>query len=162
MFCLIDCTPGDIRLVNGTDELSGRVEVCIHGHPGFGTVCDDYWDVLDAQVACRQLLGYTVRGNCRYREFTIVELVDWMLHNNTITHYKKVCSIRRTNLLPILTNTAIPTHNAIFGGGESDVTILFDDINCYGNETDLESCRRTSEINCNHLEDAGVYCNGED
>lgn len=49
--------------MNGSSELSGRVEVCIDGHPGFGTVCDDHWDILDAQVACRQLLGYSVDGN---------------------------------------------------------------------------------------------------
>ena len=55
---LIDCIPGAIRLVNGTDKFSGRVEVCISGHPGFGTVCDDHWDALDAQIVCRQL-GFT-------------------------------------------------------------------------------------------------------
>ena len=49
--------------MNGTSELSGRVEVCISGQSGFGTVCDDHWDSLDAQVACRQLLGYSVDGN---------------------------------------------------------------------------------------------------
>lgn len=58
----LECTPGEIRLVSGKSELSGRVEICISGHAGFGTVCDDLWDVLDAQVACRQLLGFEVEG----------------------------------------------------------------------------------------------------
>lgn len=49
--------------MNGTSELSGRVEICISGHPGFGTVCDDHWDAVDAQIACKQLLGYSVEGN---------------------------------------------------------------------------------------------------
>lgn len=60
-FCLSACIPGEIRLVNGTN-MSGRIEVCISDVEGFGTVCDDQWDVLDAQVACRQL-GFT-DGTC--------------------------------------------------------------------------------------------------
>ena len=50
-----ECNETDIRLVDGAEANIGRVEICLNGL--WGSVCDDYWDVRDAQVVCRQL-GY--------------------------------------------------------------------------------------------------------
>ena len=48
-----------IRLVDGASSNVGRVEVYARtdrmGVAQWGTVCNDFWDIQDARVVCRQL-----------------------------------------------------------------------------------------------------------
>ena len=55
------CNLGDIRLVDGDTELSGRLEVCIDNT--WGTVCNRFggWGEEESNVACSQL-GYASVG----------------------------------------------------------------------------------------------------
>ena len=48
--CVV-CRDGDPRVVG--DEMEGSIEICLNN--SYGGICDDFWDVLDARVACMQL-----------------------------------------------------------------------------------------------------------
>ena len=54
-----ECTDGSFRLVNGTIEQEGRVEICTNGL--WGAVCHGSWNSIDAFVLCRSL-GYGGSG----------------------------------------------------------------------------------------------------
>ena len=54
--CSLD---GAVRLIGGQTNSEGRVEYCSGGV--WGTVCDRYWDAVDASIVCNHL-GYPSHG----------------------------------------------------------------------------------------------------
>ena len=55
-----DCQDGKVRLVDGASDSEGTVEVC--ADKLWGLVGVTGWNLVDAQVVCRQL-GFPIDGN---------------------------------------------------------------------------------------------------
>ena len=48
-----DCSDGDLQLVDGSNPLEGRVEICVNR--AWGSICDSGFGKEEAEVICTQL-----------------------------------------------------------------------------------------------------------
>ncbi|NP_999764.1 scavenger receptor cysteine-rich protein precursor [Strongylocentrotus purpuratus] len=101
----------DVRLVDGSNAAEGRVEIQYNGV--WGTICDDFWDITDANVVCR-MLGFQGASGA--------------------------------------------PGSAQFGQGTGPIQL--DDVGCTGAEQTIFDCAHPpfGVHNCFHSEDAGVVC----
>ena len=59
----VECQTGNVRLVGGTEEYEGRVEVCINNN--WGSVCRYSWSTIENKVLCKQL-GHQELGKVKF------------------------------------------------------------------------------------------------
>ncbi|XP_073670078.1 scavenger receptor cysteine-rich domain-containing protein DMBT1-like isoform X2 [Paramisgurnus dabryanus] len=209
------CSGGDVRLVNGSNRCSGRVEVFHNG--SWGTVCDDSWGINDATVVCRQVgCGKALRANswaffgqgsdkillddveCSGSESTIKQCKHRGLGSHNCKHNEDA-GVMCSDLLRLVSGSdsccgrvellsngrwgtvcdeswdirdadvvckqlncgrAISApHSAAFGQGSG--VSWTNNVGCVGNETTLLKCLEDRERSCGHNQDAGVVCTGD-
>ena len=85
-----NCNEGDVRLLNGTVEMEGRLEVCTGGI--WGTVCAHGFPRSAAYVACKQLGHDDTNGMCLYTHVVVSSSIFVVLTN---TLYSKVYLIQK-------------------------------------------------------------------
>ena len=125
------CPAEAMRLVGGTVDKNGRVEVCLNGV--WGTVCADGWGVSDAFVACKQL-GMGEGSKLYY-----------------MTSY-------RHSLVYVFIGPTSITNSSMFGEGNGPV--VYSNVICHGWESNIVECPKDlyGTFECPNTNVAGVIC----
>ena len=147
---------GALRLLDGATYAAdgrlceGRVEIYYNG--AWGTICDDYWNSTDVDVACRAL-GFAggASGHAailQNRDTRFGRAAEYNEYLRLGTCPEDACGDAA--------NQGV-FYDSHFGSGSGE--ILLDDVRCSGTEQGLLECSRNQgEHNCSLAETAGLRC----
>ena len=125
-----NCTYGDVRLVGGSNQYEGRVEVCINDQ--WGTVCSDFWTGPDTSVVCKQL-GYSYTGSECHICLLCLELLPHVGINSDVMR-RKLRKVKRPAAAGNQTQDTwlvqpVLCHRAMTTGQPPALTILY--VDCF-------------------------------
>ena len=122
--------------MGGANVTLGRVEVCINN--AWGTVCNNHYGTREATVICRQL-GF-----------------------DTLSEYKMICacvySCNCNHMNIIIDIVSIKRASTAFGVGTGP--IFLDNLACNSDDSNLLECPHNTLHQCQHSDEAGVQCYG--
>ena len=140
---------GDIRLVGGSYQWEGRVEIYFSGT--WGTITDSQWTSNDAQAVCRKM-GYFKPGMYVHCYSSVIVMLIVFFTGAT----QQTVAVVIVMLIVFFPGATQQT-GGYFGAGSDP--IHFDDVVCSGREYNLTDCQlRNGTRQSNHTEDVGVKC----
>lgn len=120
-----ECDNGEVRLVGGLTNSTGRLEICANGI--WGRVCNAFgnWGTDNARLVCRQL-GFSEDG-------------------------KTALTVDTICLFCSLTGAYVVADASVFG--ESEQNAVVGEVNCVGTEAGLLECSHSSigRLSCGNL-----------
>lgn len=136
-----NCTDGDLRLVGGAQNDTGRVEICLNN--AWGTICRNLFGTNDALVICGQL-GFSNKR----KEFKAIKTKNKIYCMYVFKFFVGAVPLRTARQTSAFGLTTGP--------------IFLDRLSCTGTESRLQDCPGflPSVHDCDHSEDVGVQCYG--
>uniref|UniRef100_A0A3B4AYR2 Soluble scavenger receptor cysteine-rich domain-containing protein SSC5D n=1 Tax=Periophthalmus magnuspinnatus TaxID=409849 RepID=A0A3B4AYR2_9GOBI len=153
-----------VRLINGTDRCSGRLEVFHNGQ--WSKICNSNWGSTQAKIVCRELeCGAPQHLNVRLAEGS--DACSGRVEVLSGAVWATVCDVDWTLEKAEVVCETIECGYAVNAPGEAHFNpgtgLVIDSINpCFTNKTNLQNCVKNGfkTSTCGHERDAGVVCAG--